>query len=271
MPPKSSLIDQFPQLRGLILDMDGVLWRDQMPLGSLPVLFARIQALGIKFTLATNNSMRTVEQYQEKLRGFGVELAPEHIVNAGEAVGFFLKERFPEGGPVFVVGEPGLKATLKGYGFTAEEDPKTPGMLAVVGAIDRSFTYQKLFDASALIYQGLPFIGTNPDRTLPTPGGLVPGSGSILAAIEAATGVAPIIAGKPEPLLFRLAMERMGTTPVDTLAVGDRLETDIAGGQAVGCLTALVLSGVSTLAQAQVWTPPPDLISSDLTALLMSE
>ncbi len=111
-------------------------------------------------------------------------------------------------------------------------------------------TYQKLSRATLHIRAGAPFYGTNPDKTFPTPQGLVPGAGSILAAIEAATDVKPIIIGKPQPAMMYMALEKLGTLPEETLVVGDRLETDIAAGQAAGCKTALVLSGVSTKQQA---------------------
>ncbi len=164
-------------------------------------------------------------------------------------------------GAVFIVGENGIQRALEERGFTPIIDPDdetTP--VAVVGSIDRSISYQKLRRATLHIRAGAPFYGTNPDKTFPTPQGLVPGAGSILAAIEAATDVKPIIIGKPQPAMMHMALERLGTTPEETLVVGDRLETDIAAGQAAGCKTALVLSGVSTRQQAKDWQPAPDFI-----------
>jgi 4-nitrophenyl phosphatase len=119
-----------------------------------------------------------------------------------------------------------------------------------------------------LIRSGMPFIGTNPDKTFPTPEGLVPGAGAILASVEAATSVQPIIVGKPSPEMYLVALERMGVYPASTVVVGDRLETDIAGGQQLGCKTGLVLSGVTGFQAARAWVPSPDWIEPDLTALL---
>jgi 4-nitrophenyl phosphatase len=119
-----------------------------------------------------------------------------------------------------------------------------------------------------LIREGFPFLATNPDPTLPSPEGLIPGAGSILAALEAATGVKPVVIGKPQPEMYRLAIERMGSSVQETLVVGDRLETDIAGGQALGCPTAVVLTGASSEEEAWAWEPPPDIIASDLTNLV---
>ena len=125
-----------------------------------------------------------------------------------------------------------------------------------------------MMEATLLIRNGAPFYATNPDKTFPTPRGEIPGAGAWISVITTATNVEPMYAGKPLPYLMELALERLGTRKEETFIVGDRLETDIAAGQAVGCPTALVLSGVSTIQQAQAWTPKVDLIASDLTELV---
>jgi 4-nitrophenyl phosphatase len=135
--------------------------------------------------------------------------------------------------------------------------------------MDRCLTYDQLARATLLIRSGLPFIGTNPDRSFPTPQGLVPGVGAILAAVETASDVKPVIVGKPQPEMYRFALERLGLTPQETLVVGDRAETDILGAQKIGCRTALVLSGVTSPQAAQDWKPAPDWIGPDLTSLLL--
>ena len=246
--------------------MDGVLWRDMQPIGDLPAIFKRIRELGMSVILATNNATRTVDQYLTQLRIFGVVLEQWQVVNAGQAVAFYLKKQFPDGGPVYVVGEPSLKETLGANGFYASE-PNTAGILAVVAGMDTNITFDKLRQATILIRKGLPFIGTNPDKTFPTPDGLMPGAGSILAAIEAASETKPIIAGKPEPLLYNMAMERLGVSRQQTLAIGDRLDTDILGGQNAGCYTAVVLTGVSSREAAYLWQPAPDIIAPDLMSI----
>mgnify|MGYP001175081157 CR=1 FL=1 len=254
----------FPHIRGLILDMDGVLWRDHEPIGNLPAIFDQIQQRGLRVILATNNATRTVASYLEKLAGFGVHLAPWQIITSSQATAQHLRHLHPEGGTVFVVGENGLLEALHEQGFThSREQAHT-----VIAGMDRQLTYEKLAHAALLIRAGAAFIGTNPDRSFPTPAGLVPGAGAILALLETATDIAPTIVGKPGPIMYQQALERLGTAPSETLAVGDRLETDILGGQNTHCKTALVLSGVSTLAQAQAWNPLPDLIAQDLTTVL---
>jgi 4-nitrophenyl phosphatase len=244
--------------------MDGVLWRGDQPLGDLPALFQVMAQRGFRVVLATNNATLNVADFQAKIRRFGVYLQDWQIVNSSQAVGHYLKQRFPLGGRVYVIGEAGLIDTLAGYGFVlAEKD-----VLAVVAGMDRGMTYEKLAKATLLIRSGVLFIGTNPDRSYPIPEGLVPGAGAILAALEAASDVSPIIIGKPAPEMYKVAMERLGTTPEQTLVVGDRLETDIVGAQKLGCRTALVLSGVTSEEAARAWTPAPDWIGSDLTALV---
>lgn len=259
-------LDKFPDIKAIILDMDGVLWRDIQPIGDLPAIFSQINALGLKVILATNNATKNVSEYQNKLTGFGIHLEDWQIINSAMACGFYLKDNFPEGGKVFVVGSDSLKDTLLQYGFElAKEDEP---VIAVVAGLDRQVNYSKLRNATIQIYHGAAFIGTNPDRTYPTPEGLVPGAGSILAAIEAATYVAPVIVGKPSPLLYNLALERLNTLPQQTIAIGDRFDTDIVGGQRAGLKTALLLSGVEDATKSSEWVPKPDFIATDLTDLL---
>ncbi len=253
-----------PRIRGLILDLDGVVWKDETPLIDARRVFGKIRASGLKFILATNNATRNVEQYQEKLARFGVEVDAGQIVNSGMAVAFLLSQRFPGGGPVYIIGEDGVRAALEEKGFYfAETDVK-----AVVAGWDREITFDKLTRATLLIRAGIPFYGTNPDRTFPTPQGLIPGAGAILAAIEAATDQKPVLGGKPSPAMMNLAMQRLQTEPAETLAIGDRLETDILGGANAGCRTALLLSGVSTRQDLEAFQPKPDLVAEDLAQLI---
>jgi 4-nitrophenyl phosphatase len=256
--------DYLKSISGLILDMDGVLWRADQAIGDLPEIFSQMQALGLKVVLATNNATLTSQQYQEKLRQFGVELMPEQIVNSAMAVAHHLNREYPAGGPVFVIGETGLHSALEEKNFyQADFDVQ-----AVVVGMDRKLTYERLSQATLLIRSGVPFIATNADRTFPVPGGLIPGVGAILALLEVASEVKPYVAGKPRPEMYLVALERMGLKPGQVMVVGDRLETDIAGAQEIGCLTALVLSGVTGLQAASAWHPTPDWVGPDLTALV---
>lgn len=254
-------------VKAMILDMDGVLWADQQPLLDMPAFFTAVRELGLPVVFATNNGTRSIDMYVRRLAGFGVAVEPWEVVNSAIATADYLARRFPQRGPVFTVTETGVIEALREAGF----DPVTEeveGIIAVVGGMDRSADYNKLALATLLIREGAPFIGTNPDITYPTPRGLIPGAGAFLTFLEAASGVKPVMIGKPEPFLYQFAMERLGTKPHETLAVGDRLETDILGGQRAGCPTVLVLSGVTSPAQAAQWAPPPNLVLPNLADLL---
>ena len=254
-------------IKGLIIDMDGVLWRGSDPIGDLPAIFDQIGALDLKVILATNNATRTTEEYHLKLRSFGVELEDWQVINSAQATGIYLKQKYPKGADVFVVGQPSLEKTLSNTGFRIVNESESSADVVVV-ALDFTLTYQKLKQASLLIQSGSEFVGTNPDVTLPTPEGLIPGAGTNIRALEIATQKKAKIIGKPEPYLYEIAINRLQMTPKETLAIGDRLETDIAGGQAAGIPTALVLSGVSTRSEALDFNPPPDIIAQDLSELI---
>ncbi len=157
---------------------------------------------------------------------------------------------------------------LRDQGFEVLPVESAEKAQVVVMGIDPQITFEKMLEATLLVRRGIPFYATNPDKTFPTPRGEIPGAGAWLSVITTATGIEPIFAGKPAPYLIELSRERLGTTPEETLVVGDRLETDIAGGQSAGCPCALVLSGVSTLSQAQAWNPPIDVVAQDLWDLI---
>ncbi len=257
-------IRHLDNIKALVLDMDGVLWRENEAIGDLNANFRKFEKAGLKVLMATNNSTKTPQQYVEKLAGLGATVSSDQIITSGMGVAYLLQKRFPQGGSIYVVGEPSLKLTLEEAGFTISEKDT----IAVVGAVDRNITFEKLKVATLLIRSGVPFYATNPDRTFPTPEGLIPGSGAILAAITIATDVEPIIAGKPSSTLYDFALERLGTKPEETLAVGDRIETDILGGQRAGLRTALVLSGIASRAEGEAWQPAIDLIVPELGDLI---
>lgn len=253
-------------IKALILDMDGVVWRGDAPIGDLPATFKRIRERGLKFVFATNNGTRTPEDYQQKLAELGVDVEPWQIVTSALGLAFMLAQRHPRGMKVFLIGENGIRVALEEKGFEVVGVEEAPQAEAVVMGIDRGISFNKVAEATLLVRAGRPFYTTNTDRTFPIPRGEIPGSGSWLSVITSATDVAPLVAGKPFPYLMELALERLGTAKEETLVVGDRLETDIAAGQAVGCPTALVLSGVGTREEAREWKP--DIIAENLWKLV---
>lgn len=246
--------------------MDGVIWRGSEAIGDLKSLFTKIDRIGWKVIFATNNATRTIQQFIDALASFGVKVEPWQVINSAIAVIYLLCQKFPQGGPVYIIGEQGVLDACSEKGFYQSES----GALAVIAGMDRKLTYDKLKTATLLLRAGVPFIGTNPDLTFPTPDGLVPGAGSILAALTAASGITPVIVGKPEPLMYRIALERLKLPPDKALVIGDRPETDITGAQLIGCRTALVLSGVTTAEQAIAWRPAPDIIANDLESVVSS-
>lgn len=256
-------MEKLISLKTILLDLDGVLWRGSDPILNIRELFNRIEELGFQVFCITNNSTSSVDVYLEKLNGFGVRLKNFQVITSAEAAAAYLVEQFPLKGSLFVVGEEDLKVTLKKQGFFISEMADTENVLAVVAGLDRALTYQKINQAAKLISRGALFLGTNPDKTIPTPDGNAPGAGAVISSIEAASGQKAIIIGKPERYMFSLALSRAGSTPEDTIMVGDRLDTDILGAQRMGMHTGLVLSGISNRQDGESWDPEPDIIAED--------
>jgi HAD superfamily hydrolase (TIGR01457 family) len=255
-------------IKSLIIDMDGVIWRSDAPIGDLAAIFHRIRARNLKFVFATNNSTKTSEQYVARLHEFGVHLEPWQVVTSSQAAAHAMVMAFSPGTKVFMIGEEGLRIPLEDKGFEILSTDDAPQAQVVVMGLDRDVNFQKLAEATLLVRNGTPFYATNTDKTFPTSRGQIPGAGAWISVITTATEVLPIVAGKPFPFLMELSLEKLGTRKEETLVVGDRLETDIAAGQAVGCPTALVLSGVSTRQQAENWDPKIDIIVDDLATLI---
>jgi 4-nitrophenyl phosphatase len=255
-------------IKSLILDMDGVVWRGDAPIGDLAATFQRIRERGLKFVFATNNSTKTSEQYVAKLKEFGVDVEPWQVVTSSQAAARAVAQTYPRGTKALVIGEDGLRIPLEQEGFEIVSVENAPQAQVVVMGMDRSVSFEKISEATLLIRKGVRFYATNMDKTFPTPRGQIPGAGAWASVITTATEVEPIVAGKPFPFLMELSLEKLGTRKEETLVVGDRLETDIAAGQRVGCPTALVLSGVSTKEQAEKWQPQIDIVVDELTTLI---
>ena len=253
------------QIKAIISDMDGVLWRGSQALPGMTRLFDLLFERELDFVLATNNSSRSQGDYVDKLASMGVcGVQTRHIVTSGTATVSYLQTRFSAGARIHVLGGAGLKRILSDAGFKLVDACAD----AVVCGIDFDLTYEKARTASLLIRAGARFIGTNPDPSFPSPEGLVPGAGSIIALIEAASGQSPAIIGKPERGMFDAALRQLGTRPEETLMIGDRISTDIAGAQALGIQTALVMTGVETKASLQESEAQPDRVFAGLPELI---
>jgi len=210
-------------IKALIIDMDGVIWRADSPIGNLPSTFNRIRERGLKFVFATNNSTRTSEQYVERLAGFGVQIEPWQVITSSQAVAHAVAQRFPSGSKAFIIGEDGIKNALEEKGIEVVSVENATQAQVVVMGIDRGVNFQKMSEATLLIRNGAPFYATNADATFPTPKGEIPGSGAWLSVITTATGVNPIVTGKPFPTLMEMALEKLGTSKGETLVVGEKI------------------------------------------------
>ncbi|MDD2660638.1 MAG: HAD-IIA family hydrolase [Methylococcales bacterium] len=266
----------FTNIRALIIDMDGVLWHGAEPIPGLTEFFQVLHELQIRFILATNNASLTPEQYVTKLARMGVAVAQSQILTSGTATALYLSEHVnPSETRVFVVGEDGATQPLIDRGFTLTglyevyngSDSAKKGADIVVCGKDETLTWAKLATATMNIRAGAKFIGTNADVTLPTERGITHGNGAILAALKAATGVAPVIIGKPEPIIYRQALALLGFEPDETVAIGDRLETDILGAVRTGIRSVMVLTGVSTEADLQDSDFQPTWVMPDIRAV----
>ena len=248
-------------IKHLIIDMDGVLYLGNKPMPCLCDFFAFLRERSISFILATNNSTRTPQEYVDKLAGMGVTVSPEEILVSGQATARFLAGEYPRGTRVHVFGMPALKNAITDEGFVLADD----NVQLVVASMDREVTYEKLKRATLLIRGGARFIATNLDPTNPSEEGLIPGTGSMIVALEAASGVKAKAIGKPEPTMYELAMEQMGADRETTAAIGDRVDTDILGGKRANLTTICVLSGSSDRAEAEAIGT--DMIFNDIEHL----
>jgi 4-nitrophenyl phosphatase len=253
---------ELAEITHLIVDMDGVLYRGDSPLPGLHEFFAFLRKRPIPFILATNNSTHTPQEYVDKLARMGVRISPEEVLNSGQATARTLARDYPPATRVHVFGSPAFREAVVEEGFVLADE----NVELVVASMDRDVTYDKLKRATLLIRGGARFIATNLDPIYPTDEGLWPGTGSLIAALQTASGVDPRVIGKPEPAMFQLAMAEMGARPETTAAIGDRLESDILGGQRAGLITICVLSGISGRAEADAFGP--DFIFEDIADLV---
>ncbi|HKP54478.1 MAG TPA: HAD-IIA family hydrolase [Chloroflexia bacterium] len=254
------------RFKGLILDMDGVLYRGDEALPGTAELFPALRAAGLSFILLTNNATLTAQEFSKKLDRMGISVEPEKILTSAGATADYLAREHPEGGEVYVLGSASLLATV-----TASSAFRAAGGQPdfVVVGLDFGLTYRSLQQACSSVRKGARFIATNADLTLPVEGGdLWPGAGSIVAAVQACSGVAPIVIGKPNGYMAEVALERLGITPNEALCVGDRLETDIAFGARAGIATALLLTGVSQREDIPHAEATPNYIFEDLADLM---
>jgi len=265
---------EIDDLAGLIIDMDGVLWHGNKPMDGLIEFFCELRNSAIPFVLATNNASLTQQQYVDKLAGMGVDINHHEILTSSMATAQYLIQHLsPDKRRVFVIGEDGLREPLIEQGFTLTDlyqvnQPNKgifdQGADLVVSGLDRQLTWDKLATATLNINAGAQFFATNSDTTLPTELGEVMGNGGVLAALEAVTGIKPISIGKPAPILYQQALALLGTNQTNTIAIGDRLNTDILGAVNAGMRSILVLTGVSTEQDIAALDYKPTWVMADI-------
>lgn len=263
----------FTNIRALIIDMDGVLWHGNQPIAGLTDFFQTLRDQNMPFILATNNASLTQQQYVDKLAGMGVTVELQEIMTSAMATALYMAEHMdPKLTRVYVLGEDGMEQALIEQGFTLTglyelNSETSKGADVVVCGKDHTINWDKLATATLNIRAGAQFIGTNADNTLPTERGLTHGNGAILAALETATGVSPTIVGKPEPIMYQQAIARLNADLDETVAIGDKLETDILGAVRTGIRSLMVLTGVSTEADLKASDYQPTWVMPDIRAV----
>lgn len=256
----SAIVDAYD---ALLLDLDGVLFRGRTAVPGAVEAVAALRRRETRLRFVTNNAMRTVPQVVDHLASMGFAVDGAEVVTSALATADWLRQQGCRS--AYVVGQDGLRGALRDAGIEVVGMAERMPDHVVVGA-DLTATYASLRDAGLLVQRGATLVACNPDTNFPAEDGLWPGAGALLAVIVATTGATPIVIGKPGTVLFRSAAESCGARR--PLVVGDRLDTDIAGAVALGWDSALVLSGVSTRAEAEASTVRPTFVVEALGDLL---
>jgi NagD protein len=234
------------EIHSWLMDMDGVLVREEQPIPGADRFLARLRELGLPFLVLTNNSMYTRRDLTARLAASGLHVPEEAIWTSALATARFLSDQRP-GGSAFVIGEAGLTTALHDAGYTLTE--RAPDY--VVLGETRTYSFERITHAIRLIAAGSRFIATNPDATGPALDGPLPATGSVAALISRATGVEPYFVGKPNPLMMRSALNAIDAHSETAAMIGDRMDTDIVSGLEAGMETVLVLTGVTAREDAE--------------------
>jgi len=251
---------------GLVCDLDGVVYRGAEAIDGSPEAIAALRESGVRVVFCTNNANPTIARYLDKLRGMGVDVTPEQLVTSAVVTAEILAARGASGRSALVVGGEGLREALASIDVTVVDDPSARAADYVVVGFDPEFTYDALRRASFAVQDGAQLIASNADPSFPAPDGLWPGAGSLVAAIETASGGRAEVMGKPHEPMMRVA-ERHLAGAAKIAVIGDRPGTDLEGGRAMGWATILVLSGVTSAEQGRALDPAPGLTLESLADL----
>lgn len=249
-----------------LFDMDGTLYLGSQLFDFTVELLQKIRNEGKRYMFMTNNSSKSVQAYIQKLASLGISAEQDDFITSSQATAYYLKKHHPNA-VLYVCGTQSLKEELADNGFTVTED--LDAVECIVMGFDTELTFQKLHDVSYLLNtRELPYIATNPDYVCPTEFGSVPDCGSVCDMIFNATGKRPVVIGKPEALMPKLAMEMAGCSPRETAVVGDRIYTDIKSGLNAGAVTILVMSGETTQEILDASPDKPDIVMRDAGEIL---
>jgi NagD protein len=229
-----------------LMDMDGVLVREEHAITGADEFTGTLRDRGIPFMVLTNNSIYTPRDLAARLRNNGIDVPEESIWTSALATARFLEDQRP-GGSAYVIGEAGLTTALHNIGYTLTDS--SPDY--VVLGETRTYSFERITQAIRLIESGARFIATNPDPTGPSLQGPMPATGSVAALITRATGSAPYFIGKPNPLMMRSALNAIDAHSETAAMIGDRMDTDIVSGLEAGMETILVLTGVTNRQDAE--------------------
>jgi NagD protein len=246
-----------------LTDMDGVLVHENAPVPGAAELLQQWRDQGKPFLVLTNNSIFTPRDLAARLKASGLEVPEDSIWTSALATADFLKSQIP-GGSAFVIGEAGITTALHEAGFVMTE---TNPDYVVIGET-RNYSFEAITKAIRLIGNGARFIATNPDATGPSAEGPMPATGAVAALITKATGMEPYVVGKPNPMMFRSAMNKIGAHSENTGMIGDRMDTDIVAGIEAGLHTILVLTGISDQSEINRYPFRPDEILGSVADLL---
>jgi NagD protein len=251
------------EIKSWLMDMDGVLVREEHPIPGAGEFIKRLRELELPFLVLTNNSIYTRRDLAARLTRSGLEVPEEAIWTSALATANFLADQRPQG-TAFVIGESGLTTALHSAGYTlTERDPDY-----VVLGETRTYSFERIAQAIRLIVNGARFIATNPDATGPTPDGPLPATGAVAALISRATGVDPYFVGKPNPLMMRSALNAIDAHSETSAMVGDRMDTDVVSGLEAGMHTVLVLTGSTQREEAERFPFRPSRIVDSIADLL---
>jgi len=234
-------------LQLVILDLDGVVYRGDRPVEGAAELVVRLHGAGLLVRYATNNSMSTRSAYAERLRGMGIAADAAEIVTSTSATIDHLRRHEPQVRTVLAVGADGMVEELRtaGYEVFRAADAEDRRVDAVLVGLDPDFDDRRLAAAAREVRAGARFIATNADARYPTPTGFGPGAGVMVAAIRDASGVEPLVIGKPEPAMFHAILDATGVGPMEALVIGDNPDSDIRAAHRAGIESVLVLTGVT--------------------------